>query len=96
MNRDYAEKQDLWAEMSELWAARQSRRRKARLGVTALLSVLIMAGAFVYNFSITSQDPIYLQVQGNQLEMEKSVSASSAPGVEAREKRVEFTETLSI
>ncbi|EAT14884.1 hypothetical protein [Desulfuromonas acetoxidans] len=96
MNRDYAEKQDLWAEMSELWTVRQTRKRKARLGVMAAVSVLIMAGAFVYNVSTTSQDPMYLQVQGNQLGMEKSVNASSAPDVDQREKRVEFTETLSI
>ena len=96
MNRDYAEKQDLWAEMSELWTVRQSRRRKARLGVTAAVSVLIMAGAFVYNVSTTTQEPMYLQVQGNQIGMEKSVNASSTPDVDQREKRVEFTETLSI
>lgn len=97
MNRDYAEKQDLWTEMNELWRNRQLRRRKMRLGMTALASVLVMACALVYvNFSVTTQDPLYLHVQGQQLEMEASVDNSPAARVDQQEKYIEYTETLSI
>lgn len=97
MNRDYAEKQDLWAEMNELWTNRQMRRRKVFLSATAGVSLIIMASAFAYvNFSMTSPDPLYRHVQAQQLEMEASVSNAPAPGVDQRENTIEYTETLSI
>ncbi|MCD6525514.1 MAG: hypothetical protein J7K75_00805 [Desulfuromonas sp.] len=97
MNRDYAEKQDLWSEMNELWNNRQVRRRKVYLGVTAAVSLFIMVSAFAFvSFSTTTQDPLYLHVQGQQLEMEASVNDAPGACVDQRENTIEYTETLSI
>ena len=99
MNRDYAEKQDLWAEMNELWVnrqLRQLRRRKLRLSVIALISVLLMGGVYFYKAAIPTQNPLYLHVQGQSFEIENSVNNSSALNVDQREDAIEITETLSI
>ena len=96
VNRDYAEKQDLWSEMNELWVNRQLRRRKLRLSALAMVSVLLMAGTFLYKASIAPQDPLYLQVQGQALEVETSVKNSPAARLDQRDDVIETTETLSI
>lgn len=96
VNRDYAEKQDLWSEMNELWVNRQLRRRKLRLSALAVVSVLLMGGAFLYKASIVSPDPLYLQVQGQSLEVESSVKNSPATRIDQRDKLIEIAETLSI
>lgn len=96
VNRDYAEKQDLWSEMNELWVNRQLRRRKMRLSALAMVSVLLMGGAFLYNTSSIPQDPLYLHVQGQSLEVETSVKKRSAVRLDQRDDGIEIAETLSI
>lgn len=96
MDRDYAEKQDLWMEMNELWMNRQLRRRKLRLSVLAMLSLLLMGGVYFYNAATPTQDPLYLHVKGQSLEIETSVKNSQAISVDQREDAIEITETLSI
>ena len=96
VNRDYAEKQDLWSEMNELWVNRQLRRRKLRLSALAMVSVLLMGGAFMYKASIAPQDPLYLQVQGQSLEVETSGKNSPAVRIDQRDDVIEIAETLSI
>ncbi|MDY0189785.1 MAG: hypothetical protein RBR22_03540 [Desulfuromonas sp.] len=97
MNRDYAEKQDLWTEMNELWINRQMRRRKMRLSMVALLSVLLMGGVYLYKGALSNQEPLYLHVQGQSIEMGSStVENRSAAHVDQRDDAIEVTETLSI
>lgn len=96
MNRDYAEKQDLWAEMSELWMNRQSRRRKLQLSVMALVSLLIMGAAFLYTQPETTHEPLYRNIQGQTLRFDHSIENGSAVHQEQREVVIETTETLSI
>lgn len=97
MNRDYAEKQDLWAEMNDMWVNRQLRRRKTRLSVVALMSVLLMGGVYFYNSSMVNSEPLYLHAQGQALQVGTSaVENRSAPCIEQRDDAIEITETLSI
>lgn len=97
MNRDYAEKQDLWAEMNDLWVNRQLRRRKTRLSVVALLSVLLMGGVYFYKNSMAGQDLFYLHVKGQAIEGRSSTAENrSAPHVELQDDAIEINETLSI
>ncbi len=96
MNRDFAEKQELWAEMGELWAARQSRRRRCRLTFAAVVSVALLAGAYVYTGSAINRDPLYLHVQGQSLQVQRSADDDVAVGVKQREDRIEIADTISI
>jgi len=97
MNRDYAEKQDLWAEMNDLWVNRQMRKRKTRLSMVALLSVLLMGGVYLYKGAAINPDPLYLHVQGQSIEIGSStVENRSASNVDQRDDVIEVTETISI
>ena len=96
MDREYAEKQDLWAEMDELWENRKLRRRKLRLSVMAIISVVLLGGVYFYTAAIPPQEPLYLQIQGQPLEIDSSVHNNSAVNVDRREGAIENTETLSI
>ena len=97
MNRDYAEKQDLWAEMNDLWVNRQLRRRKTCLSILALMSVVLMGGVYVYQNLIVEQDPVYLHVQGQSLSMEPSTAQQrTVSSVDQRDNVIEITETISI
>jgi hypothetical protein len=97
MNRDYAEKQDLWAEMNDLWVNRQLRRRKTRLSILALMSVVLMGGVYVYQNLMVVQDPVYLHVKGQSLSMEPSTAQQrTVSSVDQRDNAIEITETISI
>ncbi|MEA3466207.1 MAG: hypothetical protein U9R29_09445 [Thermodesulfobacteriota bacterium] len=96
MDREYAEKQDLWAEISELWVNRKLRRRKLRLSVMAMISVLLLGGVYFFTAVIPPQEPLYLQIQGQSLEIESSVNNNSVSSVDRREDAIENTETISI
>ncbi len=97
MNRDYAEKQDLWSEMNELWVNRQMRRRKIRLSMVALLSVLLMGGVYLYKGALIQQEPLYLHVQGQSIEVGSATMENrSAANVDQRDDAIEITETISI
>ncbi len=96
MNRDYAEKQDLWAEMNELWINRKRRQRKVRLSIAALFSVVIMVGAYAYNIAPVTPSSLYLQVQGQSLEVESTINNCSAACIDPLDNTIEIAQTLSI
>ena len=95
MDRDFAEKQDLWSEMNELWVSRQARRRRMRLTCITVASLLLLWGGYVYTAAIPSSQPLYLHVQGHSLAT-PPVHNDAAAFVEQQEDRIEIAETLSI
>ncbi|MBN2645483.1 MAG: hypothetical protein JXR59_08425 [Desulfuromonadaceae bacterium] len=97
MDREWAEKQDLWKEMSELWGNRQARRRSHCLGWTALLSVVLMAAVlgWIYYHPL-SRESLFLNVQGQSLELNSRHEQAATTDYGQREEGVEVAKTLSI
>lgn len=95
MHRDFAEKQDLWNELGELWQQRQMRRRRSRLGFLALgcLLMAVALGCLV----LAQQGRLDLwQAQGGALE--RAGAPATAPLMETATQGAGFesTQTLHI